>query len=187
MAATGELHAALIERGYAADPTGGNRYIRTAGNAGESVIDLLLHDLSARSRPVTIGQFTFDSSPALLVPLTEDPITIDVTAVLTNGHDVTFTAKVPTVEGAVILKAFAWDVRREPRDAVDLYNLLLLARAHRADIGRWQLDTAPLLGTRLDAARYLQSVIRAARSPLLNDIIEPARLIALIRSVVVGL
>lgn len=183
-AASGEIHAALTERGYEARPAGGNRYLRTLADGEALVIDLLVRDQHARSQPVTIGEHTFDSTPALLVPLTEDPIIIDVTALLTNGDELTFTTKVPTLEGAVILKAFAWDARKEPRDAVDLYNLLLVVREHRSEIGSWQLDKAPLQGTRLDAARSMDSIIRAARTPLLKGRLDTTKLVSLIRTLV---
>jgi hypothetical protein len=184
VAASGEIHVALTQRGYVARPTGGNRYLRTLDNGDELVIDLLLQDQHARGQPVTVGEHTFDTTPALLVPLSEEPIVIKVTALLTNGEELAFATKVPTLEGAVILKAFAWDVRREPRDAVDLYNLLLVVREHRSEIGRWQLDQPTLQGTRLDAARNMASIIRASRTPLLRRSVDSTRLTALIRSLV---
>ena len=184
-AAIGEVHAALTERGYEARPAGGNRYLRTLLDGEDLVVDLLVGDQHARSQPVTIGEHTFDSTPALFVPLTEDPIMVDVTALLTNGEEMIFTTRVPTLEGAVILKAFAWSARKELRDAVDLYNLLLVVRQHKPEVGRWLLDQPPLHGTRLDAARSMTSMIRAARTPLLRGRLDATRLVALIRSLVV--
>lgn len=184
VAASGELHHALVDRRYSATPPGGNRYIRELETGDELVIDLLVQDQFSDGQPVTIGEFTLDSTPALLIPLSQDPIVIDVAALLTCGEELAFTTKVPTVEGAVILKSFAWQARREPRDAVDLYNLLLVAREHRTSIGEWQLDTAPLTGTRRDAARGIQSVARAARGPLLKTVINAARFVALSRDLV---
>lgn len=61
----------------------------------------------------------------------------------------------PTVEGAVILKAFAYEAGRAPRDAVDIHNLLKVVESHRNEIGIWRLGEGNHIGSRRDAARAL--------------------------------
>ena len=69
----------------------------------------------------------------------------------------------------------------------DLYNLLSIAFEYPADeIGGWKIGTAPVSGTRIDAARTLHTLADSARRRLVvADAGVPAdRLIALIRAFV---
>lgn len=78
--------------------------------------------------------------------------------------------RVPTVEVAVVLKAYATTSREAPKDYEDLFNLLSIAYAHREDveaIGGWRLNQESR-GSRGDAAGILRSIASRPRlSPAL--------------------
>lgn len=184
LAESGDIHDGLTALGYAAAPEGGNRYRRTLSNDAELVIDLLVEARQGRMGPVELGGKVFDSSPGLRVPLHEERISVDVTAFLIDGSELEFSTAVPTVEGAVILKALAYAARLAPRDAVDIHNLLKLAERHRDEIGTWRLDGGDLIGSRRDAARTLLNLARTARGPLLRNHLDGTALASLIRPLV---
>ena len=84
------------------------------------------------------------------------PLTLDVSATLSNDEELSFTTRVPSVEGAIILKAYAWRDRRTAKDVVDLHNLFRIVEAHPVEnIGGWRLDEDPSQGARRDAGRIL--------------------------------
>ena len=169
VAGSGDLHTALLDRGYRADS--GNRYvksidtIRTAdGNPGELIIDLLVPaDTSRFSRQVHGGR-GFDAMPGLRFGLAGNPLTIDVGVELIKGDRLEFTTRTLTVEGAVILKAIAYQSRAAAKDVVDLYNLLTVTNHHRDDIGRWRLNEPGLNGSRGDAVRILHRLADTAEA-----------------------
>ncbi|SDQ33273.1 hypothetical protein SAMN04488565_2237 [Leucobacter chromiiresistens] len=79
---------------------------------------------------------------------------LDVTMI--DGSIIRLTVRTPSVEHAVILKAYATKSRTAGKDYVDLYNLLLIAHAYEAhEIGGWRLDEAEAKGARKDARRNL--------------------------------
>lgn len=184
LAASGQIHRGLVGLGYTARPEGGNRYSRRLPNRTELVIDLLTEAQPGGVGPVELGGKVFDTSPGLRIPLNEEPISIDVAAMLLDGSELKFPTKTPTVEGAVILKAFAYAARLAPRDAVDIHNLLKVADSHRDEIGTWRLDEGNLIGSRRDAARTLLDLTRTARSPLLRNHVDGTALASLIRRLV---
>ena len=106
---------------------------------------------------------------------------------LTDGTQLDCAVRVPSVELAVIFKAYAAQSRHAPKDITDLYNLLSIAHEYSADeIGGWKIGTAPVSGTRLDAARILHGIEDSARqSPVVANADVPAdRLTALIRTLI---
>ncbi|TDW28901.1 hypothetical protein [Cryobacterium psychrophilum] len=95
--------------------------------------------------------------------------------------------RVPPVELALIFKAYAAQSRHAPKDITDLYNLLSIAFEYPADeIGGWKIGTAPVSGTRLDAARILHALADSARQSLIvvTSGVPADRLTALIRALV---
>ena len=64
--------------------------------------------------------------------------------------------KVPSLEGAIILKAYAWRNRHAMKDGIDLHSLFRIVEAHAVeDIGGWQLDETPARGARRDVGQIL--------------------------------
>ncbi|MHC5796659.1 hypothetical protein ACVXZ4_10915 [Lacisediminihabitans sp. FW035] len=115
-----------------------------------------------------------------------EPILLDVGAMLTDGSRHEFVVRVPSVELAVSLKAYATISRAAPKDLTDLYNLLSVANSYDAgQIGAWTLN-GHLRGTRLDTGRILHNIADNARPSalVLEAGIPQERLVALIRKLV---
>ena len=94
-----------------------------------------------------------------------DPIVLEVGVLLTDGTPLDFVVRVPPVELALIFKAYAAQSRHAPKEVTDLYNLLLIAFEYPVDeIGGWKIGTAPISGTRLDAARILHTLAALIRA-----------------------
>jgi hypothetical protein len=109
-----------------------------------------------------------------------EPVEVETTVRLLEGARLMFVARVPTVEMAVVIKAYAYASRRLGRDVEDIYRLLEIVEGHPRDaIGGWRLDTADLRGSRRDAAARLQDLRRQSRR-LSNVEIPAARLATLI-------
>lgn len=165
LARSGEVHDRLINRGYS--PTNSNRYSRRAVDGTEQVLDVLVPSLETRLRSTTLGGRQFDSMPGLGIALTRR-LRLDVVATLSTGEDLSFASHVPSVEGAVILKSYAWAGRRAPKDAVDLHSLFRVVEFHDVDaIGGWRLDEHELRGARRDTSSNLYGLARnwEARPP----------------------
>ncbi|TFD79902.1 hypothetical protein E3T54_04385 [Cryobacterium sp. Sr8] len=181
VAESGRLHDLLVDAGYAA--TAGNRYVKEPGLA----VDLLVPADDTTFEPKQLGHRQFDSAPGLRLALIAAPITLDVGVTLLNGKRITFTVRVPPVEIATILKAYAYASRLAAKDVTDLYNLLMIARAYKAeDIGGWRLGDNPLTGARLDTARTLHQLARLAgrSAPVSEAGIPSERFVALVRTLV---
>ncbi len=97
-------------------------YVATSGNhyeRGEAQIDVLAPSPDGRFRSTVSGRRGIDLSPGLGL-------------------------RVPKVEAAVILKAFATTSRNVPKDYTDLYNLLSIAYRYGEEaIGGWRLRENP--------------------------------------------
>jgi len=99
---------------------------------------------------------------------------------LLDGTRLTFAARVPTVEMAVVIKAYAYASRRLGRDAEDVHRLLEIVEGYPPDaIGGWRLDAAAIQGSRRDAAALLRDLERQSRR-LPNVDFPAARLATLI-------
>jgi hypothetical protein len=185
LAGSGVLHDRLIARGWAA--SAGNHYVRPvpelsiSGRAAPGLsVDLLVPSLDGRFRPAQHGGRAFDSAPGLAPALAAEPVEVETSARLLDGTRLSFVARVPTVEMAVVIKAYAYASRRLGRDAEDIYRLLEIVEGYPPDvIGGWRLGRADLRGSRHDAAGRLQDLRRQARR-LSNVGIPAARLAALI-------
>ena len=113
LAGSGVLHDRLIAHGWAA--TSGNNYVRLVHEltvpgqpAPELSVDLLVPSLDARFRPALHGGRVFDSAPGLAPALASEPIEIAARIELLSNTTMEFVARVPTVEMAVVIKAFAY-------------------------------------------------------------------------------
>ena len=187
VASSGDLHTALLALGYQADS--GNRYVKTIdsirtadGKPGELVIDLLVPADASRFRRQVHGGRGFDAMPGLRLGLAGDPLTIDVGVELLSHDRLEFTARTPSVEIAVVLKALAYQSRAAAKDVVDLHNLLTVTNEHRGDIGRWRLDEPGLDGSRGDTARILHRLADTAEARTPTADVDGSRLAALIRT-----
>ncbi|MGB3376465.1 MAG: hypothetical protein WBA87_15165 [Microbacterium sp.] len=165
LARSGEVHDRLLAHDYL--PTSSNRYVHKSGDGTQQILDLLVPSLATRLGKETLGSREFDSMPGLGVALARR-LRIAVEATLSTGEELRFTAHVPSVEGAIVLKAYAWAGRRARKDAIDLHSLFRIVESHDADvIGGWRLDEAPPVGSRLDTSRTLHDLARnwEARPP----------------------
>ncbi len=86
----------------------------------------------------------------------------------------------PTVELAVVIKAFAYASRGLDRDVEDIHRLLEIVDTYPADtIGGWRLNEPDLQGSRRGAVARLHDLGRHTRR-LTNAEIPTARLATLI-------
>lgn len=180
LARSGEVHERLIARGYI--PTNSNRYSRRAADGTEQILDVLVPNLETRLRPTTLGDRQFDSMPGLGVALSRR-LRLDVVASLSTGEKLPFVSHVPSVEGAVILKSYAWAGRRAQKDGVDLHNLFRIVEFHDVHaIAGWRLDEPVLTGARRDTSRTMHDLARnwEARPPSVR--FDYRQLIASIRT-----
>jgi hypothetical protein len=166
LAGAGLLHDRLIELGYSA--TSGNSYSKAVPElaapdtlAPEQSVDLLVPSLDGRFHSSEHGGRAFDAAPGLALALAAPPIVIDVGATLLDGTLIEFTARVPTVEVALIIKALTYASRQQDRDVEDIYRLLEIADSYADDeIGAWRLSDADLIGSRRDSAAALHALVR---------------------------
>ena len=136
------------------------------------------YDGRFRARP--FGGRQFDTVPGLSLALAAEPIVIDAGATLRDGSLLEFTVRVPTVEVAVALKAYAYSSRLQDRDVEDVYRLLEITDAYPAtEIGGWKLHDSALIASRRDAAAHLHALARQTRRLRSADV-PAARLAALI-------
>jgi hypothetical protein len=179
IAASGSMHRALTDLGYV--DTSGNHYVKDG-----LAIDLLVPSPTAEFVQEDHGGRGFDAAPGLRRALAVEPILLGVGVLLTNGTRLEFAVRVPPVELAVTLKAYATVSRYEAKDYTDLYNLLSIAYAYESDqIGGWTLLDG-LTASRLDTGRILHRLADGGRSNvfLAKAGIPSERLVALIRRLV---
>jgi hypothetical protein len=136
--------AALAELGYV--QTAGDRFSR---DAGAVAIDVVLPALARRRRQnVTVGPITATEAGGLAYALGQPPVLATVDATLLDGSKLpTFEVRLPTMQAALTLKAFAWADRSERRDAIDVWRLLVAAAATGISPETWD-GTVSLQGAR---------------------------------------
>jgi hypothetical protein len=181
LAAEGTVQEELEAGGYVREAA--NRFVKPGHNP-KPTIDLLVPAQTAQFRPVWLGERQIDSMPGLRFALLS-LLDVDVAATLREGAVLSFTVKVPTVEAAVILKAYAYSNRgaQTVKDLIDLSNLLHVLKQHGADaVGGWQLGAASLIGSRLDAARILTALaVKLETGRVRNQALNERELAFLIR------
>lgn len=151
LAMTGYAHELLTNFGYTAQD--GNSYVRDGQQ-----IDLLVPSWTGRFEQEEIAGRGFDAAPGIGLALAGEPISIQASVTLTGGEVLDFVARTPTVEKAIVLKAYAYKHRHAMRDLVDLHNLMWIVETReKHSIGGWRLDEA-VRGARLDAQRVLRQI-----------------------------
>lgn len=177
LAAAGGVHDLLLGAGYEA--TSGNSYTKNGQQ-----IDLLVPAAGGRFHTEQLGGRMFDAAPGISLAIAIDPISITVDVTLTDDTALEFNARVPSVEGAVVLKAISYRSRLAAKDLTDLHNLLWIVDSREADaIGGWRLNE-PSTGARRDAQRALAGIATtlAARRARSEMDVRPELLSALIRT-----
>lgn len=153
LASKGTLHDRLLEAGYEAQK--GNRYAN-----GNRMVDLLVPSDRGQFAPVLHGGRAFDSAPGIRLALAGEPIVHQLRVELTTGETLAIEVRTPTHEHAVIIKSLVTRTRRDGKDLLDIYNLLLSSDTFDADkIGGWSLDAAELKGARRDARLALHALV----------------------------
>jgi hypothetical protein len=132
----GDLIHRLRERGYRS-PTFPNRFERNADGIDASV-DLVVGSYLTTLQPSMDGEsIVVDGLPAVREALDRDPVTVEFLADLSDGTRLTATVRIPDLVSAIAMKTFAVAERHNPNDAVDLGNLLHVARAAGLESERW--------------------------------------------------
>lgn len=182
VASSGQLHARLEAAGYSA--TSGNSYEKPPG----IVIDVLVPAMLTTFEPIEVGERTFDAAPGIRLALSIEPIIIDVGVTMLDGQRLKFTIRVPTVEVAIVLKAYAFESRHAAKDVADLYSMLEIAHANGlGSTTEWKLLDSPVVGGRLDASRTLHRLADNASRPgsaVLAAGVRPEVFAALVRALV---
>jgi hypothetical protein len=163
LATGGELHDALEAAGYHAES--GNRYV-CGDSPQQKVIDLLVPAGGGRFTTDDRGGRRFDAMPGLSFAMGR-VIMIEAHMTLLDGTELVCDVPVPTVEAAVILKAYAWRDRwsQTPKDTIDLSNLLHIVETHGSEaVGGWRLNEDGITGARGDAVAILSDLATRVRS-----------------------
>jgi hypothetical protein len=135
---------ALKERGLLAQIEGLG-YVRTSGNTfartmddfpndmsvGEerrAVIELLAPAYTSRAREsVPYGEFAVTEVPGLAVAMMRSSVSVSLSLTRLNEQRVETRIRLPDEAGCLILRAHAWRLRGEERDAIDVWRALEIA------------------------------------------------------------
>ncbi len=121
-----DLVAAIEARGYR--KVAGNRWERPIDAARTAAVDLLIPAYRSRARDtVRVGDVVTTEVPGLAEALRRPPVEATVEIVLTDGSATTARVLLPDPAATLALKAWARTVRREDRDAEDLWRCLEIA------------------------------------------------------------
>jgi hypothetical protein len=124
----------------------------------EAIVDLLLPAFTSRARKnVTQGDVTTTEVRGLAEALNRPPVSLELTLVRLNDERLQATILLPDESDALTIKAFAWESRRDPKDAQDIWRCLEVA------------STAGV-----DAARFTTGDAKDARAILVRDFGENA-------------
>jgi hypothetical protein len=134
------------------DPTGSSD---GASNL-EAIIDILVPALTNHARKnVTVGDVTTIEVPGLAEALNQTPVVLLVNLRRRSGAMSQVSLRIPCAPAALVLKALAWDARRERKDAIDVWRCLEVATA--AHVRPNDLASA-------DAVRAMSIIEKAFRS-----------------------
>ncbi len=144
------------------------------GSSGKAVVRVWL-----RNR--WIASLSLRPTFSIVLPvLAAEPVEIATGMRLLDGTGLEFIARVPTVEMATVIKAYAYASRKFDRDVEDIHRLLEIVDTYPAEtIGGWRLDQPDPRGSRRDAAVRLHELGRQTRR-LTKAEIPAARLATLI-------
>jgi hypothetical protein len=178
LASTGDLHDRFLRMGYT--DASGNNYVRTIPGIGELSVDILVPSPDGKFRSEQLGDRAFDAAPGLGTVLSAPAVDASIGATLLDGSVLEFSARVPSLEFAVVLKAYAWSLRHANKDVRDIYTLLEIAAGYpAAAIGGWKLNAPNITGSRADAVTILARLAKDARRQTWTDV-PSGRLAALI-------
>lgn len=182
LATSGQVHDEMTAFSYIA--TGSNRYERVLSSGEPAVIDVLAPHSRGFFGRVERGGREFDAVPSLDVAIGRS-ISVEVAATLSDLSELSFCIRVPDVESAVVLKAYAWKSRRDAgrKDVIDLHNLFaILTEFGPERINGWALGEAQLRGSRKDAAAILHELAGVLERSRASDLpFDRRRLVELIR------
>lgn len=186
IAAGGDMHTLLERAGYSAQS--GNHYVMPGTGVEDRAIDLLVPSSDAAFTSQVVGGRGFDAAPGLMLALAAPPVVVDANVTLTNGDVLDFQVRVPPVEHALVLKAYATQTRHQSKDYTDLHNLLSIGYQHRNApeiIGGWRLGGRTTWARR-DASLILHQIADRARSVREFDeaSISRERFVAMVRSLI---
>lgn len=130
VAQSSELSDELERLGYSR--SGGNRFqkhlvnLPTASDDNNAVIDLLVPSYTSRARPNRrFGEHLVTTEvPGLAMAFKRKPVDLQVKVLLLDGSKLSFPVRLPDEIAALTLKIMARTVRREDRDAVDVWRAL---------------------------------------------------------------
>lgn len=115
----------------------GNRFTKTVadipteGAAGsqEAVLDILVPSFTSRARDnVRVGEELVTTEVlGLAQAFKRDPVKVELQVSRMNGDSLDIEILLPDEASALALKAFAWQVRSEGKDAIDLWRMLEVA------------------------------------------------------------
>lgn len=118
-----ELVAAIEARGY--KKVAGNRWERPIDASRTAAVDLLIPTYRSRARDtVRVGNVVTTEVPGLAEALRRPAIETTFEIVFTEGSTTSTRVVIPDAAATLALKAWARTVRREDRDAEDLWRCL---------------------------------------------------------------
>lgn len=150
-----DLVAAIEARGY--QKVAGNRWERPIDASRTAAVDLLIPTYRSRARDtVRVGDVVTTEVPGLAEALRRPAVDMTVDIVLTNESTMSARVVIPDAAATLALKAWARTVRREDRDAEDLWRCLEIALVEGVTAEALQSDAAlgqiaPILQRELSA------------------------------------
>ena len=137
------LVAAIESRGY--KKVLGNRWERPIDSIRVATVDLLIPAYRTRARDtVRVGRVVTTEVPGLAEALRRPGIEVTVDLTFTDGSVTTARVMIPDAAATLGLKTWARTVRREDRDAHDLWTCLEIALADGVTVETLQSD--PTMG-----------------------------------------
>ena len=169
----------LTDLGYT--QVSGDRFERSDDGA---VIDLLVPGYQTRRRSnVAVGPIVATEAGGLSYALGQPPTVVTVAATLSDGRELApFEAQLPSLAVALATKAFAWQDRRAPADALDIARLL--HAAHSGGLGPDAFEhSASLRGGREIVQQAFRSPSHAGALAAYSTPVDRAHLAYLCREV----
>lgn len=144
---SGALLQPLRAAGY--ELTAGNRLERQVGGVA-CAIDVLIPAETSRVRHNRkVGELYLDEVPGLDYALARPAHVVDVEARLTSGERLLLRPHVADLVSALCVKVFAYATRWAPRDALDVWRLLEVARLEELNTANWPTSVTPARAARL--------------------------------------
>jgi hypothetical protein len=162
-AETQALHDVLVAAGYAMQT--GDRLVRESRGLMLTIDVLLPAYRSRRRENVKAGPFVATEAGGLGYALGQPPFVVEVQATLTDGTVLSpFPVLLPGLLAALIIKGYAWHDRGHPRDALDVWRLLVAADAAGIHTGDWPDGPTGRAGAELLRSGFGSTVARGTVS-----------------------